>query len=48
MGLRHGVAAFPPAQACRGYLAKLRWPEGFGCPICGEPDHWVMPLCCGC
>ncbi|HEY4981967.1 MAG TPA: transposase [Pseudolabrys sp.] len=32
---------FADDAACRDYLAKLRWPEGFRCPICSEPDHWV-------
>ena len=32
---------FADDAACRDYLAKLRWPEGFRCPICRGPDHWV-------
>jgi hypothetical protein len=32
---------FADDAACRDYLAKLRWPEGFRCPICSETDHWV-------
>ena len=36
---------FADDVACRDYLAKLRWPEGFRCPICSEPDHWnLLPL----
>ena len=31
---------FADDAACRDYLAKLRWPEGFRCPICRGPDHW--------
>jgi len=27
--------AFPDDAACRGYLEKLRWPDGFACPKCG-------------
>ena len=26
--------------ACRRYLARLRWREGFVCPACGERRNW--------
>jgi Transposase zinc-ribbon domain len=43
---------FADDAACRDYLAKLRWPEGFRCPICRGPDHWVtardLRYCRGC
>src|SRR6266404_3111334 len=32
---------FADEQACRDYLAKLRWPDGFRCPACQAQDHWV-------
>jgi transposase-like protein len=32
---------FADEQSCRDYLAKLRWPEGFRCPICGGANHWI-------
>jgi len=28
-------------QACREYLAKLRWPTGFRCPACQGQDYWM-------
>lgn len=31
---------FSTEEACRGYLVKLRWPEGFKCPRCGGQDSW--------
>jgi transposase-like protein len=31
---------FPDEEACRGYLARLRWPEGFVCPRCQGQDAW--------
>jgi len=43
---------FADDEACRDYLARLRWPEGFRCPICGTTDHWVtargLRHCQGC
>src|SRR6516164_6452450 len=43
---------FADDEACRDYLARLRWPEGFRCPICGATDHWVtargLRHCQGC
>ena len=32
---------FVDDAACLAYVARLRWPEGFRCPICGMADHWV-------
>jgi hypothetical protein len=32
---------FPDEEACRRYLASLRWPSGFRCPECGGSEHWV-------
>ena len=32
---------FVDEAACLDYVARLRWPEGFRCPICGTADHWV-------
>ena len=31
---------FPDEEACRGYLERLRWPEGFVCPRCLGKDGW--------
>ncbi len=33
-------AWFPDDDACRAYLARLRWPTGFECPHCSSPDAW--------
>jgi len=33
-------ARFSTQNACREYLARLRWPEGFRCPWCGHPGGW--------
>lgn len=32
---------FRDEAACRDYLAKLRWPDGFVCPRCQGRDAWV-------
>jgi transposase-like protein len=43
---------FASEEACRAYLAALRWPEGFVCPGCGGRRAWAMErglwLCAGC
>ena len=43
---------FADDQSCRAYLAELRWPDGFRCPVCTGQDHWVtargLRHCRGC
>jgi hypothetical protein len=34
--------AFPTEAACRDYLARLRWPDGFRCPRCGGGKSWPV------
>jgi transposase-like protein len=44
-------ANFATEEACRTYLARLRWPSGFRCPRCGSEKGWpVRHLweCVGC
>src|SRR5258708_31007465 len=43
---------FPDDAACAAYLANLRWPEGFQCPVCGgdrawqtSTQHWKCVAC---
>lgn len=31
---------FPTDEACRAYLVRLRWPNGFHCPRCGHGKAW--------
>jgi transposase-like protein len=31
---------FQTEAACLDYLAKMRWPEGFVCPRCGNTNSW--------
>ena len=33
---------FGTDEACREYLAALRWPRGFFCPSCGHKKAWRM------
>ena len=33
-------AWFPDDASCAEYLARLRWPEGFRCPVCGGDKAW--------
>lgn len=43
MDLSEFDAFFPDEDACRRYLERLRWPEGFVCPKCGvEAEPWRM------
>lgn len=45
-------ARFGREQACRDYLRRLRWPEGFVCPRCGGRSAWTtqrdLLFCRGC
>lgn len=45
-------ASFGTEEACRTYLARLRWPDGFRCPRCGGNRSWpvreVLLECAGC
>jgi len=34
------MAWFPNDAACLAYLERLRWPQGFVCPACGERGGW--------
>ena len=33
---------FPTEDACRAYLVRLRWPDGFCCPACGGRPGWPV------
>lgn len=33
---------FSSEEACRDYLASLRWPNGFLCPACGHGELWRL------
>ncbi len=35
-------AWFATEQACRDYLFRLRWPEGFRCPSCDGRQYWPV------
>jgi hypothetical protein len=45
-------ACFATEQACRDYLFRLRWPQGFCCPRCGCRKSWplrvVLRQCADC
>jgi transposase-like protein len=45
-------ANFSTEEACRAYLARLRWPDGFRCPHCDGDRAWpvrgVLLECAGC
>jgi transposase-like protein len=33
---------FKSEEACRDYLFRLRWPDGFKCPNCGLDKAWLL------
>ena len=33
---------FPDERACAEYLARVRWPDGFRCPSCGQGKGWEL------
>ncbi len=33
---------FPGEAECAGYLAEIRWPDGFRCPACGHAHAWAL------
>jgi transposase-like protein/ribosomal protein L37AE/L43A len=35
-------ARFATEAACRAYLTRLRWPEGFRCPVCRGAKAWAV------
>ena len=35
-------ARFASEEACRDYLTRLRWPDGFRCPRCGHERAWPV------
>ena len=37
-------ARFSPETACREYLCRLGWPDGFRCPGCGGRKHGGVSL----
>jgi transposase-like protein len=45
-------ARFSSDEACRGYLFRLRWRDGFACPRCGGRKAWpasdLLWECAGC
>ena len=45
-------AWFPDDAACVAYLERLRWPDGFVCPACGDGRAWRTArglwMCQGC
>lgn len=50
--LREFEARFSIESACREYLFRLRWPDGFICPRCGMHGGWSTKsgktVCSGC
>jgi len=50
--LREFEALFSTDGACREYLFRLRWPDGFICPRCGTHGGWSAKsgkmVCSGC
>jgi transposase-like protein len=43
MSLPQFQRRFRTERACRDYLFKLRWPDGFICPVCGHSQYYDLP-----
>lgn len=43
MSLPQFQRRFRTERACRDYLFKLRWPDGFCCPVCGHAQYYHLP-----
>lgn len=45
-------ARFTAEEACREYLAQLRWPQGYACPVCAGTKAWStgrgLRMCAAC
>jgi len=33
---------FDTEEACEEYLYKMRWPDGFICPVCGDTEAYYI------
>ena len=42
VGLEDIQRRFDTEDACRDYLFKLRWPDGFVCPVCGCREYYSI------
>jgi transposase-like protein len=40
--LRQFQEAFADEKSCAAYLFKMRWPDGFVCPRCGDGRAWPL------
>lgn len=41
-GLADFMRLFPDEEACRDFLLRRRWPEGFICPRCGSRKYYLI------
>lgn len=41
--LKQFARRFATESVCRAYLFKLRWPDGFVCPVCGSRAYYRLP-----
>lgn len=40
--MREFFEQFPNEQACRDYVALIRWGDSFACPVCGSSKAWIV------
>ena len=36
------IKRFPNEEACFEYLYKVKWPNGFVCPVCGHQHYYAI------
>jgi len=42
MSITEFVAAFGDEAKCSAAVVQARWPDGFHCPRCDSPDHYIV------
>ncbi len=47
MSLPQFFERYGSEEQCESALMVFRWPQGFVCPRCASPAHWLLVISCG-